>query len=301
MSRTDAAAAAAGPGSAGLAPLAPVFGWSKGRFLAASGRRDALAQPGAVVLPEPFVLPPATAADPVGPREGEACLETFVVQPDPGADPDAADRAVLTIEPTGVDPAVAAWWRPAVERLVDVVVAAVVDAGVELAYPAYVTASTTPLEAVAGGPHLDDDQTEVGSGVGLVAVAGSHLGPRVVRGAVGCRGLDPPAPVEVAAEALDAFDDEHDGDGPSGDGPTGVEPAGGGRSAIVEEFPADRVVVFTRFGQLHAGPRFADGSEGIRRMLVFRADTVPATDGARAPDQAGRGRRRQRRRGSGPT
>ncbi len=251
------AAAAATAGT--VEALAPVLRLTKGQFLAASGRPDALAQPGAAVLPAPFVVPLASAGDPVEPREGEACLETFVVQ--------SGDGAVggLGIEPTGVDVAVAAWWRPTVEALVERVRASMSEVGVELRFPHYVTVSTTPIGAVAASPHLDDDQTDVGSGVGIVALAGSHLGPRVVRGVIGCRGLAPPAPIEPAPDALDAF--------AGGSGPMAAS------AAVIEQFPADRVAIFSRFGQLHAGPALPEEASGIRSLLVLRADTVPATGG----------------------
>ena len=174
----------------------------------------------------------------------------------------------------------ARWWRPTVEALARRVVGVLAPLGVQLGEPMYVTASATPVDRVAAEPHLDDDQYHPDAGVGLVAIAASHRGPRLARGVLGCSrateggplGLDP-------AELVDWF---------AGDG--------GSVTRRVQRTPAHRIVLLPRFGQLHAGPTTADGrmaSGRIRHLLVLRAETV--VPGDPAPVDA------QLRSGSGPT
>ena len=208
-------------------------------------------QLGSTVLPEPFPVPAPTWDDPVAPRGGDAVIETFVAKVDGSA------------AGTGGDAEVIAWWGPQVEAMVRRVVTELASHGVELADPIYVTASATTLDRVTSLAHFDDDQFHPDAGPGLVAIASSHRGPRVARGA-----LPAPTPRAGAPLGLDeatlsaAF--ELDG-GPSA-------------SIVVQATDADRLVLFPRFGQLHAGPTTAaDGlpADQIRNLLVLRADTVP--------------------------
>lgn len=245
-----------GDGGPELGRLAEVLRGTKAELV---GRFDGerLAQPGGMALPGPFPVPVPDADAPVQPR-GDLVLETFMV----GAD------GVAT--PTGDDPAMAAWWQPQVDRLVGVVRQAADASGIELAWPAWVSASCTPLDEVIHTPHLDDDQLVPTEGVGLVAIAASHAGPRLAAEPIRCAPPRAPAPIEVGDESL------------------GSDP---------QCFAADRVVVFARFGQLHSGPTPDDlapglsdgaasglgagaaGAGPLRNLLVLRVGTVPSTAG----------------------
>ena len=228
-----------------------------------------LVQVGGAVLDEAFAVPVPGPADPVVPRGGEPTIETFVVE--------RSGRATAT----GPDEAVGRWWRPAVEALAARVEAAMTAVGVELDGPRYVTASATPIDRVIDEPHLDDDQYRPEAGVGLVAIAASHRGPRLARGALACRTAVAGAPLGLDPATLTTWFAEEDG----------------GRRHRVQATDGDRIVLFPRFGQLHAGPAPASlvDDEGSghesRSLLVLRADTVPGPVGR--PDQT--------RSGSGPT
>lgn len=204
-------------------------------------------QTGAAILPEPFPVPVPNRRDPVAPRNGEPVIETFMI------DGSAAPVA------TGGDRTVADWWQPTVDALVDRVRAAMASAGVALTGPISITASATDLDQVVAEPHLDDDQYHPEAGVGLVAIAASHRGPRVAGGMLGCRLARPGAPLGLDPSSLLTWFD-------------------GDEAAEIQLTPPDRVVLFPRFGQLHAGPVDLehDRSAGeIRNLLVLRADTAP--------------------------
>ncbi len=234
-----------------------------------SGRE--VAQVGASVLADGFAVPIPGPDDPVAPRGGEATIETFVVD-----QPDGRATAM------GADAAVGAWWQDAVEELVGRVVNALEPFGVELAGPIYVTTSATPVDQVIGQPHLDDDQLDPEAGVGLVAIAASHDGPRVARGTLACPRANASGPLGLDQSALDHWFD-----------PTSAT------ADRVQHTAADQIVLFPRFGQLHAGPALAaepggGSGAGIRNLLVLRADTVPSDAGSDRQAVAGRA-------GSGPT
>jgi hypothetical protein len=119
--------------------------------------------------------------------------------------------------------------------------------------PAYVTASATPLTEITTTAHVDDGGIEPAQAVGLVAIAASHAGPRLARGQLACGPIRPPAPLAIDPAAIEAFER---GAGPS------------------QSTPADRIVLFPRFGQLHAGPILTDPPPGgVRNLLVLRAGT----------------------------
>lgn len=249
--------------------LASVLRGTEADLVGAGTDGPAIEQIGGAVLAEPLPVPVPGPQDPVAPRGGEATIETFVVD---GTGP---------AQCMGSDEAVADWWRPTVEILVDRVRTGLAPLEVELAGPIYVTASATTLGQVIDEPHLDDDQYHPDAGVGLVAIAASHRGPRLARGVLGCQRVMPGAPLALDPDALTSWFDNGSGDSDEGDG----DDVGGRR---VQETPADRVVLFPRFGQLHAGPVItsdAGSDQAIRNLLVLRADTVA----------------RQPRSGSGPT
>lgn len=224
------------------ADLAEILTGDQAALLAGAGP-DRLRQLGAVVLPDPFPVPVPTPGDPIWPRPGEPVIETFLV--------DERCRC----EATGEVDEVGAWWQGVAEALAARVVAAVSPLGVELLYPAYVTASATLLDDVTTTPHLDDEGIDPGRGVGLVAIAASHGGPRVALGTVSHRPARPPAPVAIDPASIEAFESA---------------------AAVDQSTPADRIVLFPRFGQLHAGPTFTDPApDAARNLLVFRADTRP--------------------------
>lgn len=231
----------------GLATIAGVLRGSQADLVARSGRADLLAQAGGATLPDPFPLRLPGPGDAAYPHDGEPVIETFVV-----------DRGGA-LEATGPDPAIGRWWRPEVEALVARVRAAVAAVGIELVEPINVTASATPLHGVVSDPHLDDDQPRPDDGVGLVAIAATHLGPRLAVDPVPCRPVRPPVPVELAPEAVERF------------GTPGRRPGG---PVTLQQAPAERIVVFPRFGQLHSGPVLPAGT-GVRNLLVLRAGTRP--------------------------
>jgi len=224
------------------------------------GHGQDLAQVGAAVLTGEFPVPLPGPSDPVAPRGGEATIETFV-----------SDHQGGTAAAMGDDVDVAAWWQATVDDLVDRVLAALRPHGVQLDGPIYVTTSATPIDQVIAEPHLDDDQFEPEAGVGLVAIAASHDGPRLARGALAAPRAMANGPLGLDQSDLDQWF-EPDEEAP-------------GASHRVQGTGADRVVLFPRFGQLHAGPPLAansaagasgGGGGGVRNLLVLRADTVPS-------------------------
>ena len=161
----------------------------------------------------------------------------------------------------GADPELARWWQPTVEELIDRVALAVEVWGVVLEPPVYVSVSTTPIDRVVDEPHFDDDRFDPDHGVGLAAIVASHLGPRVAMGELTCAPPVAGLPIALADGAVPDPDD----------------------STSWWQGPADQVVLITRFGQLHRGPRLAnlvgvaDGpGTDSRSLLVLRAGTVPA-------------------------
>lgn len=246
----------AGPPPDGLEAIADVLRGTQGDLRVDGDAPGRLTQPGGACLPVPFAVRVPGPDDPVFPADGQPVIELFIVGRD-GA-----------VEATGSDPSVGGWWQAEVEALVTEVRTTTAAAGIELVEPISVTASATPADRVVGDPHLDDDRFEPDDGVGLVAIAASHRGPRLVTGELACRALRPGLPVEPEPGERDRF-------GAAGD---------------LQQAPPDRIVVFARFGQLHAGPRpdRSASSQEARSLLVLRAGTRPAADD-------------QDRLGSGPT
>jgi hypothetical protein len=240
----------------GLEAIAGVLRGPRSALVAGDGPADRLAQPGGACLPGSFPVPMPGPDDPVFPVDGEPVIEMFIVGRDG------------MVEATGPDPSLARWWRADVEALIDRVRSAAAAVGVELVEPISITASATPADRVVGDPHLDDDRFEPDEGVGLVAVAASHLGPRLEVGELACRALRAGLPVELEPGEVERF-------------------AGAGS---LQQAPPDRIVVFARFGQLHAGPvpTSEASAREARNLLVLRAGTRPAADA-------------QERLGSGPT
>ena len=126
-----------------LAELAEVLTGDQAALLRADGDPERLRQVGAAVLPEPFPVPVPGPDDPVWPRPADPVIETFLV--------DDRGRG----EATGAVDDVGAWWHGIVEALVARVVAALRPVGVELDYPAFVTASATRLDEVTTTPIED--------------------------------------------------------------------------------------------------------------------------------------------------
>lgn len=235
----------------GVEAIGDVLRGTQGDLLASSGRNDRLVQSGGASLAEPFPLRMPRPGDPVHPVDGEPVIEMYMIGPDG------------RLEATGPDPAIADWWRPEVEALLERVRAGLADIGVQLVEPIHVTASATPVERVDTGPHLDDDQPRPTDGVGLVVVVATHLGPRLATEPLACRPVRPPAPVELEPGIVEGF---------------------GGPDGPVQQAPAERAVVFPRFGQLHAGPALAGATPGeVRNLLVLRAGTAPRAVPIAAP------------------
>lgn len=235
-------------GKSELNALAQVLRADQATFLAQSGRPDLIDQPGGAYLPGAFPVPVPHPDDPAGGRSGgEPVVETFVV------------TAGGLATPTGSDAHVGAWWQPTVDALVARILAGMAEVGVELEFPGYLTASATPLDQVATSPHFDDDQPRPTEGVGLVIIAASHGGPRLLVEPMASPPVHPPVPLVPDPGAVARFDQ------PDARGILGTE--------------ADRIVVFPRFGQLHSGPRLdpdATSVGEVRNLLVFRAGTIPS-------------------------
>jgi hypothetical protein len=194
---------------------------------------------------------------------GCAYLDATIALPDPPADRSLADPLIDmfvcgsngSCQPTGSDAALNALWQPAVEAMAETVYAALRRFEVPVAPVAYVTASFTSGAEVVGEAHLDDEQFLPDAGVGVVAILGSDIGPRVATEPVEVPHPRPGLPLEVAQATFDRFT--------AGDLP-------------YHQVEAGRIVIFPQFGQLHAGPALASANPEItRRLLVLRAETIP--------------------------
>ncbi|MGH1490595.1 MAG: hypothetical protein ACRBK7_14590 [Acidimicrobiales bacterium] len=210
-----------------------------------AGRQaTAIHQFGGAYLPDAFPIAPIA----VDHAASEPIIETFVIDQDGSCTGTGSDQALIDA------------WLPAVQEMSRRVIDAMASLEVRLAGAAYLTASLTPLGEVTDTPHFDDDQYVEGDGIGLVAIAASHGGPRIATEPVPCGPVRSGLPLEVSPETFDRFADQ---------------------SMAAAEAEADRIVVFPQFGQLHSGPSFtADtlaqwGSGQTRRLLVLRAQTVP--------------------------
>lgn len=238
-------------------PLGEVLRMTKQELVDIDPSEASMYQPGGVILADNFELPDL--------NEGfvdldEALIETFVVGED--------GRCV----PTGSDHRVAEALGEAAARLADLSRSELDRMGQSFRRPAYVTASITPLELVSNHPHFDDEQFDPVDGVGVVITVADGAGTRL---AISSLGLQPPrrgVPWSVDPTALVDFDAD-------------------GRE--LQEVGANQVMAMARFGQLHAGPvttatpgsdrtgsHLPDsdgqaGHDGVRVLLVFRADTIP--------------------------
>lgn len=194
-----------------------------------------LGQPGALLLP--FSDAPPWPDEPGAPSE--AIIESFLVD----------DRNLLPLsESEWLDR-----WRPRAEAIVSVLRSHLDRVGVALAGPGYLTCSITPTYLLEGTAHVDDDRFVPEEGVGVVAISGQHVGPRVLRGAAPLRSEARPGPLSFVESWL-------------------------ATGALVDTppSPVDQLVVFAGFGQVHAGPSAADlGAEppASRQLMVFRART----------------------------
>lgn len=185
---------------------------------------------------------------PTGLPVDDMMIETFVASADG------------SITPAGDDEDANQIWMPVVESFTATVLAAAAKAGVRFDGDAYVTASITPVEDVAGMPHFDDDLYNANEGVGFVAIAGRIGGPRVACAPIECASLRSPTQVPVDDDTAQRF-------------------LRGGLDRHTAG--ADRIVVFPQFAQLHSGPPLAEDpdscAEPARHLLVFRAGTLPTT------------------------
>lgn len=171
--------------------------------------------------------------------DDDAIIETFLVDAD----------GQLT--PLSESPALAAW-QPRAEAMANAVITTCAEHAIRIEFPAYLTGSITPVEMLEGNPHLDDDQLVPGAGLGLVAINGQHVGPRVAERPLALEGAATPGPLPLAESTVEQF-----------------------RDADVPVGQADKITVLAQFGQLHAGPsRAAISNATHRQLLVLRASTT---------------------------
>jgi len=173
----------------------------------------------------------------------EPFIDTFVV--------DVVGRSVTAL---GSDADLNARWAPQVARFVDLVLDWLADASVDLAAQAFVTVSVTRGEEVNGEAHFDDGMFEPSAGVGAVAIVGDVAGCLVATTPLAQPTPRPNTLLTVDADQVAAFD---------------------GGATPRQRFPAEQVVIFPQFAQLHSGPGPQDG--GIRHLMVMRVGTRPAT------------------------
>lgn len=226
------------------ADYASVFSASKQAVISAiDADRSAIVQQGPAVI--------GTLGDLAGLRwptevvADDAMIETFVVGPEAGC------------MSTGSDSELIAAWKPLAKALAERVFATAAEHGIPIAEPAYLTTTVTPAGQTIAEAHFDDDLFDPSDGVGLVAIVGSIDGPRVASGVLEVPSAPPGAQIPVSEKLLATFDrDEGDFE--------------------VVPIPADAIVVFPQFGQLHAGPMIDESFVGsMRYLMVLRAGTVP--------------------------
>ncbi len=195
---------------------------------------DAVAQLGARSIP--FDAAPDWPA--LDGRDDEALIETFLVDADGG------------LTALSDSPALEAW-QPRAAAMARAVLGACAAHSIALEFPAYLTGSITPVDLLEGNPHLDDDQLVPGAGLGLVAINGQHIGPRVAESAVTLERPAAPGPLPIPEAAIEAF-----------------------RLADVPVAGESEIALLAQFGQLHAGPSSQDISGAThRQLLVLRAPT----------------------------
>ena len=223
---------------------------TKTALVASADGGSTVTQTGAASLPDPFPVPaPGDCPGPVT----EALIETFVIE---------ADGSCTA---TGTDADLIAGWLPIVGSMTDRLLDALSRHRIPVRWPAYLTASLTPIEQVNTDPHFDDDLYVEDDGVGVVAIAASHAGPTIAYHPLQARRATPRQPLEPVEGVFERFS------------------AG---AMARQHASADRIVVFPGFGQLHAGPVIDEPTtDPVRRLLVFRAGSDPVAV----------------RRGSGPT
>lgn len=194
---------------------------------------------GAVYLDESISLP----NPPADLQVNEPLIDMFVC----GADG--------SCQATGSDETLIAYWTPVVKTMATAVYAALAEREVAVAPVAYVTASLTPGDEVVGQAHFDDDQYIPDAGVGVVAIVGSHTGPRIATGAVTVQHPRAGLPLPVDQAVFDEFGEE---------------------TSSYQQSDSGRIVLFSQFGQLHAGPALSETPDvTYRQLLVFRAETMP--------------------------
>ena len=171
--------------------------------------------------------------------DADAVIETFV-----------SDNSVLT-PMSDNQPFVSAWY-PLATWIDATVRAALIDHGIELAGPAYITASLVGSHQLEGMPHADDHLFVPDDNVGVVAIIGELEGPRVATEPIGHGPLRPMTQVTFEPDQLQSF--------------------ASGTTAHCA-CAADQLVVFPQFAQLHAGPaaHHLDGMRPQRQLLVYRA------------------------------
>ena len=180
--------------------------------------------------------------------DDDVIIETFLV--------DADGR----LTPLSESPALVAW-QPRAEAMAHAVITTCAQHAIAIEFPAYITGSITPVELLEGNPHLDDDQLVPGAGLGLVAINGQHVGPRVAERPLALDRVAAPGPLPLQEAAVEQF-----------------------RNAGVPAGQANEIAVLAQFGQLHAGPN----SEAIndathRQLLVLRAGTTVASPSTGRP------------------
>ncbi len=212
---------------------------TKKELLGASGVVGEVVQTGGVYVDGAIDIPKFDAAG----ASSEPEIETFVV--------DAGGECV----PTGANTELINRFLPAVAQMVEQVSASLARTGVTIDSPSYVTVSITPLSAVVGTPHFDDDLYVDEAGVGIVAIAANIAGPRIACIPLKHGPARSSLPLTVDPQVMDDFDS--------------------GLMATQQAEP-DRVVMFPQFAQLHAGPVLTQhASVSLRSLLVFRAGTRP--------------------------
>lgn len=221
------------------ADYAHVFGSPKSHLVECDDGGCSVTQTGAAYLDNvgrPLQWPAVPVPD-------ETVIETFV----------ADGKAQIT--PTSTNQPYVDAWLPLVETVSSRVLDAAHRFGIPIASPIYVTVSLTVAGLVSGDPHLDDDQYHAQDGVGLVAIVGQHVGPRIALGRLPHQSLRSPGQVQIGGEVVSSFST--------------------GEIAHQRGEP-DRIVLFPQFGQLHAGPGPAVASTAAtRNLLVLRAATTP--------------------------
>lgn len=148
-------------------------------------------------------------------------------------------------------------WMPLVSWIDNQVRAALHRFDLVLTGDAYVTASLTETASLEGLAHMDDDTFAPDAPVGVVAIIGQWVGPRVATAPVAHAPLRPMSQIIFDDETLADF--------------------GADRIDHVASDP-DQLVIFPQFGQLHAGPAAEHTAHlgSSRQLLVYRANAQPA-------------------------